>query len=312
MKINVFINVIIFLALMSEVYGMVIDDAAFNKMLSDGRQDELEDLLNSKINQKSILPNELYYFAVLERSRFNKEVVPEVYKRLSDEVGLERKQALSLIIKIDSRVDERYSFKALRQLAVSTKDNSILWLSCISCRELRENKIGKQMYEKLSMQWSPGPILFHQTYGNILDDLREYDTALIHREMALKIKETSWKLEAHGNTLSNLTRYMDAERSYRKAIAIKGTSSLWYNLGNCLYSQERIQEAEAAFRESLRLNSKNTDSRAQLGFILRDQKRFKEAEVEILKALSAANDSVWIYKGYERMLRGMNRIVEAD
>ena len=56
-------------------------------------------------------------------------------------------------------------------------DPLLRWMMAIQCRSRGDNEKGVVHFAKLLEQWSPGPVLVHQTYANLLDNLDQYEEA---------------------------------------------------------------------------------------------------------------------------------------
>ena len=304
-------NIALLLLLSVALVAEVIDDAAFNRYLADGKQEELEKIIEANVKGKNPHPDEVYFYLVLERSRFDTTVIPRVLPFIQDKISKERREALTLISNIDAGRDVDYSFLKLTKMAAEATDNSILWLGCIACRQLRQNEKGEELYGKLITKWTPGPMLLHQTYANILDGLGRPLDALVHRELAIKIKETSWNLDGYGNTLTALGRFAGGEEAYRRSLAIKETPSAYCNLGRNLIMQEKFAEAEVALRKSVELDGKDSSNHAYLASALTGQKKYDQAEVEFKAALAMDGTPTWTYSAYVRLLRTVGREAEA-
>ena len=54
-------------------------------------------------------------------------------------------------------------------------------------RALNLNEQGCRYYERLLKQLDVGPVLVHQTYANLLDEVGRSVDALPHRELAVKL-----------------------------------------------------------------------------------------------------------------------------
>ena len=89
----------------------------------------------------------------------------------------------------------------------------------------------------------------------------------------------------------------EAEKWFRKLIEIAPNSpNGYYQLGNLLdVIPNRIPEAEAFYRQALKLNDKIIGANNNLGLLLRNQRRFKEAIVYCRKCVSLSSDT-WLYE----------------
>jgi tetratricopeptide (TPR) repeat protein len=153
--------------------------------------------------------------------------------------------------------------------------------------------------------WKPGPILLHQTFGNILDELGDHDEALKHRLIAIQMDETSWNFDAYGNTLSYLERYQEAEAAYRKSLSIKESAATYYNLGLIIKDPKRSLEAEDIYRKCLSIDPTYYRAQVMLAKMLHQQGRDFEARQLFRSATDQKRKNLWPLKEYEDFLNAI-------
>ena len=87
----------------------------------------------------------------------------------------------------------------------------------VQCRTLKRDRDGVNYYRRLCTTVHPGPILIHQTYANLLDEIGEHEEALAHREQAVKLEPEPWTYSGWANTLEQMGRHQEAGKVRRTA-----------------------------------------------------------------------------------------------
>jgi tetratricopeptide (TPR) repeat protein len=111
----------------------------------------------------------------------------------------------------------------------------LLWMVAVQCRALHKNKVGIERYGALLKLIDdggklPGPVLVHQTFANLLDEVGRSADALPHREMAVKLEPEAWSYDGLGDTLSDLHRYKEADAAFAKSTSMEpGDAMYWRN-----------------------------------------------------------------------------------
>ena len=128
-----------------------------------------------------------FLLAACTRSRFEKE---EAFPLFQTVFTLGPKTPAGLcaehVVHLDS--DQFYvgredaidrEFAALASLADGNSDDVVIrWMLAVQCRTWNENELGVEQYKEIVEKWNPGPVLIHQTYANLLDELKRYEEAL--------------------------------------------------------------------------------------------------------------------------------------
>ena len=110
------------------------------------------------------------------------------------------------------QVDE--AFAELRRLVNAHPEDVVLpWMLAVQCRSWDRNAEGALLYKYILTKWKPGPVLVHQTYANLLDELGLYKAALKERYQAVKMEPAPWSYDGLGNTLDHLGRFKEAQGS---------------------------------------------------------------------------------------------------
>jgi len=228
-------------------------------LLSDGCQGDAEDLIEQALETYPDNKNLLFARGVLERSRWGKREAMYFFSQVMHQFsGTAVAKAASLSLVLDQKVDAKKNLNALTQLSDANPDNVyLLWLSAIQCREQENGPLGKARYEKLLAKFRVGPVLLHQTYANILEDyLKDYETALKHRRIAVSQEAKGWSLEGLGSTLTKMEQYDEACGVWARAVQVApDDSSVWGNWGWTLRKMGRYEDALEKHQEACRLNS---------------------------------------------------------
>ena len=79
-------------------------------------------------------------------------------------------------------------------------DIMIRWMLAVQCRNWNRNAEGAELYRQILDRWNPGPVLVHQTYANLLDELARFEEALVEHYKAVKMEPAAWSYDGLGNT----------------------------------------------------------------------------------------------------------------
>ena len=185
-----------------------------------------------------------------------------------------------LVIDLDGRTYVDRNFERLQKLVEDNpEDPLILWLLCIECREHRRNELGAQSYKRLSVFFDPGPVLFHQTYANILDEgLGRYEEALLHRRLAVEMEPRGWTCSALAGTLVDLRRWDEAFEAYEKSTELAPEDSdCWSGWGWALGKAGRYDEAFSKLEKAAELDPSDAETWRLWGRTLAYASRHEEA-----------------------------------
>ncbi len=206
----------------------------------------------------------LYWYAACERSRFNVEdAIPRFILAGMANRRTAIGQSVFFIIGLDSEEEVRRNpdvyFTSLENLAESRPNEIVLqWMLAVQCRSLNLNEKGVIHYKKLLEKWNPGPVLVHQTYANLLDNLERYDESLVERRKAVAMEPTGWSYDGLGNTLNYLRQFKEADEAHRQATQLSPErSSFWANWGDTLCNAQRPEEAIEKCKTALELELEN-------------------------------------------------------
>ncbi|MDB5326394.1 MAG: hypothetical protein JWM57_1963 [Phycisphaerales bacterium] len=198
------------------------DDAAW-QALSDGRQSDAERVIRQRLKDNPQDARTQFVAGLLVRSRFDKQgAAPYLDQAIKLAPNTDEAAAATAVRALDNggffyKADP--DFEILRKLADRhAEDGAYLWLLAIECRTYNENEGGVAAYEKLGTHFKTGPVLFHQTYANLLDNLQKYDRSLPHRLEAVRLEPEPWSYSALGDTYWRMGQPKDAIGPYQKAL----------------------------------------------------------------------------------------------
>ena len=234
-------------------------------LLSEGRQSEAEDLLSDQVdavpeiaqliafNNEDKQPEALalvnrhaeayranqrliFLHAACTRSRFD---IEEAYPYFVVAIMANGKTAIGrsacVVAALDGteqgRTNPAPMLAELEHIVSLYPDEIVVrWMIAVECRSFNRNEQGVGHYKKIIEKWKPGPVLVHQTYGNLLDELKRYDEALVERRKAVELEPAGWSYDGLGNTLDSLGRFDEAEKAHAKACDLDPTDG--HHLGN--------------------------------------------------------------------------------
>lgn len=227
------------------------------KELNDGRQDQAETLLETSISQGIRNQRVLFLQAACARSRFMiEEALPLFVEVAKMDATSPAGQCAKHIENLDKQVGVEENFSNLVKLIDANPEDIILrWMLAVQCRSLDKNEIGAEQFGKILQKWSPGPVLVHQSYGNILDELKRYDAALIERRKAVELEPAGWSYQGLGNTLTALKKFDEAESAYAKSVELAPEgASYWRSWAWGLERQNKFDEAIIKCQKAVELN----------------------------------------------------------
>ncbi len=276
-------------------------EARVFKLLSDGKQSDAEHLLESKVSVHRDNQRVVFLLACCLRSRFLVREAAPVFMAVAD-MGTNSiaGQCAIHILFLDAKKEIEKHFGALRDLVEKNPNDAMLrWMIAVQCRAFNRNEEGVKHYAKLLEQWTPGPVLVHQTYGNLLDELSRYEEALVERRKAVELEPAGWSYQGLGYTLASLNRFAEANQAYAKSVACDpDRSSYWVSWAWGLIREGKYPEAIGKCEQATTLDSKDYRAWSQWGRALELQGKFQDAlvkyrkAVEINKAFEFANKRI--------------------
>ena len=271
-------------------------ETRFLALISEGKQSEAENLLEkqyTKAGNQPINPRVVFLTACCLRSRFMVEDSYPIFKTIAErDGGSVEGQCAIHILYLDSRKDVEKHFEALRKLADDNPDDLMLrWMVAVQCRTLNKNEEGVKHYKKLLEKWNPGPVLVHQTYANLLDELNRFDEALVERRKAVELDPAPWCYQGLGNTLASMNKFQEANEAYAKSVELAPEgASYWRCWAWGLERQGNFDEAIVKAEKAIALNPKEWRAWNTWGWCLKSQGKHEEAIAKFRKALEINPD----------------------
>jgi len=269
--------------------------------LSSGEQGQAEQYLYSAISKDPENQRLIFFFATCQRSKWNKRMSHQFFKYVIklDPTTPEGKAAQA-ILDIDIKTDYKTNFAVLEKIQdENPEDPIILWLTAFICRELNRRGAddiyvvkGTNYYGQMLSQMDPGPVLLHQTYANLLDELEEYEKALKHRQIAIEMVDASWTCQGMANTLTSMKRYEEADIYYKKATEHSPNDATYYgSWGWSMVERDNYKEAYKLYKKALELDPRNPKQFESLGYIanklgLKEESKEYYKKAEFLKKIS--------------------------
>jgi tetratricopeptide (TPR) repeat protein len=320
----------------------VLHDAEpqFLALLAAGKQDDAERIIATELNRfptaqvivdelaadnvaQAMLTNlwhrselraaqrTLFLQAACTRSRFDIERATPMFAA----VGAINPQSPSgqcalIIVRLDSMPPTQANwpavkgdFAALGKLVEDEQEDMMLrWLLAIECRQWNLNAWGAEQYRQILERWKPGPALVHQTYGNLLDNLKRYDEALAERRITIQQAPAHWSYDALANTLTNLHRYDEAELAHVEATRLcRRCPQYWANWAITLNHACKPDEAIEKCRCALFLDPQNQDALWNWARALEAQDKPAEALVPYRRLEKILPDSNYLKRQIARL-----------
>ena len=231
-------------------------------LLAAGKQAEAEEEIQNPQNTEQI-----FWKAVLMRSRFDGYgAMPLFIRVMKDQPDSPEGLASACVVGVDlskTSAQALHYFNAMLTLAQQHPDSvPIHWMAGILARTLAGHQLnqgvyvlpsdinrqillcGVEQYEKTLALMSPeqGPVLIHQTFGNLLDDLEIHDKALQQRDIAVALERMPWSLHAAAVTCMDLGKNEEGLSLIQDAISIEEKS---------IRQSERAASFVEVFRKTL-------------------------------------------------------------
>jgi len=229
----------------------------------------------------------LFLEAACERSRFDLERASAIFAAVgainpqspSGECALLMVRLDAIEPTLDNWPTIAADFAALQRLVeAESHDTMLRWMLAIECRQWNHNAIGAEQYGKILTRWKPGPALVHQTYANLLDNLKRYDEALAERRLTIKLEPAHWSYEGLANTLHPMRRFQECYDAHAQAVKLCPTCAQYFaNWSMALNDDGKYDEAIEKCRRALALDPQNEDAKWNWARALREQGKHAEA-----------------------------------
>lgn len=227
--------------------------------LRDGRQHQAEQLLAAQLPYFPNSQRLAFLRATLVRSRFN---LNQAILAMGAVVEMDPNTAEGIASRFCLALDGgRFVMRNMkdfeRYAEFKNDDPFIRWLFAIQCRQQNWNKTGKRHFAILLKLWDPGPVLIHQTYANILDELGEHHRALEHRETAVEQEPEGWSYQGLGITYTWLGRFEEADEAFIKALNLDNNSRSWQTWAWSEYRRGDFEHAAQLCEKAVYLDRGN-------------------------------------------------------
>ena len=266
------------------------------QLLGAGKQSDAEEFLEVYAPQHRKNQRVVFLLACCVRSRFMVRESAPIFAAVAD-MGTNSVtgQCALQILYLDVRKDADQHFTALRGLVDSNPDDMMLrWMIAVQCASFDKNEEGVKHYRKLLEHWNPGPVLVHQEYGNLLEELEKYEEALVARRKAVELEPAGWSYQGLGSTLSSLKRFKEADEAYAKSVELAPDNALyWSTWAWGLIKERRLPEAIAKCEKAVSLNPKGYNAYSYWGWCLELQGKKQEAIAKYNKVLELDNNNTY-------------------
>lgn len=163
-------------------------------------------------------------------------------------------------------------------------------------------------------QLLPDDAVAHSNLGDALQSLGQYDEAIAHYLLSLKVDPNSAATHVNfGNALKAQGQLANAETSYKQALRLKPEfAEAYYNLGITLKDLGRLEEAETNLRQAIHINAHFGEAHIELGSTLKEMDRLNEAEVTFRQAIQLIPMLAEAHANLGATLRALSRPSEAE
>jgi tetratricopeptide (TPR) repeat protein len=301
-----------------EVLSLPADQAyaVAMKLWAEGRQSDAENLLSELVDAHPTDQRLAFFQVACNRSRFD---VSGSVRPFSNVMTMDPNspagKCAALMVLLDTKTDVARQFDSLAKLAKDEwNDPLIVWMAAVQCRSLNRNKEGVQYYRRLLelIAPAPGPVLLHQTFANLLDELKLYDEALTHRKLAVQLEPASWSYQGLGNTLASLKRYDEAGEAFARASELApGTSLYLRNWSDSLRNAGKYEQSIEKSKRATELNPRDWAAWNSWGLSLEQLGQVDEALEKFRRVREIAPRETYGYRNAARVLRSVGRASEA-
>jgi thioredoxin-like negative regulator of GroEL len=165
-------------------------ESRVDELLSAGRQAEAEALLRQYAEPYRTNQRIMFLRACCSRSRFQVDRSFPLFAAVANmDADTVSGRCAWHIMHLDGQRDIDEHSASLRRLTDENPDDTMVrWMAAVQCRTFDRNEEGVEHYKKILEKWDPGPSLVHQTYANLLSELKRYEDALVERRMAVELE----------------------------------------------------------------------------------------------------------------------------
>lgn len=281
-------------------------ESEFLQLLNDGKQAKAEKVIENSLSSYPNSQRLLFLRAACLRSRFLvKDSYPLFIKVAKIDPNTVSGQCSIHILYLDSRKDIDLHFNYLQALVKSySKDIVIKWMLAVQCRAHDRNKEGAYIYKQILEIWDPGPVLVHQTYANLLDELGDYETALIERRKAVQLEPKGWSYQGLASTLVEMGRFKEANEAFKKSVELSPEESrYWRSWAWGMLKERRLEDVIQISEKAISLNPKEYLAWYYWGRALELQGNEEDAVIKYRQALK-------IYPEFKHAFSRLKRLVK--
>ena len=198
--------------------------------------------------------------------------------------------------------EQAYDFeKAFESYKKSVKINPDFvdanWSLMVLCTKIGDFETAKVLAKRLSEKY-PQKIEYWAILGTIYNAKNLYDSSLLALNKALELGvRTPTILFEAGMASERTGRFEDAENYFKEALEIDAKYAIAANYLGYMWAEKGINldEAEKLLLSALREEPDNGAYLDSYGWILFQQKRYKEAEKPLLRSLELITDDYVVY-----------------
>jgi tetratricopeptide (TPR) repeat protein len=271
-------------------------EAEVMKLLSAGKQSDAEAVVKSNIDRLKENQRMVFLLAALARSRFAVGEAVPIFQYVS-KMGTNTVEGACAyeVVQLDLKKDVGRHFMALQELVRSHPDDIMVrWMLAVQCRSLGLNEEGIVHYKKILETWNPGPVLVHQTYGNLLDQLKRYDEALVERRIAVTLEPAGWSYQGLGNTFAAMGSNAFSAAAFSEAVKFEPHEArYWEAWGRVLMRMEQVDEAIVKCNKALALDPDYWVAWSTYGSCMEKQGKWEDAEKAYKRAVAINPNDVY-------------------
>ncbi|OGV57619.1 MAG: hypothetical protein A2283_04285 [Lentisphaerae bacterium RIFOXYA12_FULL_48_11] len=293
------------------------------KKLSDGKQEEAEELLESLVRKFPEDQRLAFMQAVCSRSRWAKSRAAwQLDRVLNLNPATIEGNCARYVLEIDKRRNVAENMNGLRLLLQKNADDPfLLWIMAVVCRDnyrLTDQTTysleAVECYRKLLKKFDVGPVLVHQTLANVLsEELDRDEEALVHRRIAVELEPEAWTYQGLANTLSALKKYDEANKTYEKLVSMEPyDADYWFNWANSLSRQKCYSASIAKCEKVLELDKGRYDAVNRWGYCLEMRGDLNDALKKYDQAIAMNPVHAYAYNAAARVLTALNKPAEAQ